>query len=89
MHWLSDPKQCILRQLESVFSGAKSSATEHKISAMDDWSWKMAQHITRIGMRSVYNNKTMSGIYNNLRVSNIMVSNRTLIYNVCPKSALT
>ena len=25
---------------------------------------------------------------NNLRVSNIMVSNRTLIYNVCPKSAL-
>src|SRR6218665_1529733 len=26
---------------------------------------------------------------NNLRVSNIRVSNRTLIYNVCPKSALT
>jgi len=25
---------------------------------------------------------------NNLRVSNIRVSNRTLIYNVCPKSAL-
>ena len=29
-------------------------------------------------------------VYNmNLRVSNIRVSNRTLIYNVCPKSALT
>ena len=26
---------------------------------------------------------------NNFRVSNIRVSNRTLIYNVCPKSALT
>src|SRR6218665_879282 len=26
---------------------------------------------------------------NDLRVSNIRVSNRTLIYNVCPKSALT
>jgi len=26
---------------------------------------------------------------NNLRVSNIMVSHRTLIYSVCPKSALT
>ena len=26
---------------------------------------------------------------NNLRVSNIRVSSRTLIYNVCPKSALT
>jgi len=26
---------------------------------------------------------------NNLRVSNIRVSNRNLIYNVCPKSALT
>ena len=26
---------------------------------------------------------------NNLPVSNIRVSNRTLIYNVCPKSALT
>ena len=26
---------------------------------------------------------------NNLRVSNIRVSNRTLIYNLCPKSALT
>jgi len=25
---------------------------------------------------------------NNLRVSNIRVSNRTLIYNVCPKSGL-
>ena len=26
---------------------------------------------------------------NNLRVSDIRLSNRTLIYNVCPKSALT
>ena len=29
------------------------------------------------------------GVNNNLRASNIRVSNRTLIYNVCPKSALT
>ena len=26
---------------------------------------------------------------NNFRVSNIRVSNRTLIYNVCPEAALT
>jgi len=26
---------------------------------------------------------------NNLRVSDIRLSNRTMIYNVCPKSALT
>jgi len=32
------------------------------------------------------NNNNNNG---NLRVSNIRVSNRTLIYNVCPKSALT
>jgi len=31
-----------------------------------------------------YNNNN-----NNFRVSNIRVSNRTLIYNVCPEAALT
>jgi len=32
---------------------------------------------------------TFTNNNNNIRVSNIRVSNRTLIYNVCPKSALT
>jgi len=36
----------------------------------------------------IYNNNSNNN-NNNLRVSNIRVSNRPLIYNVCPKSALT
>ena len=43
----------------------------------------LAEWYVLIGSDQVNNNN------NNLRVSNIRVSNRTLIYNVCPKSALT
>src|SRR6218665_1844536 len=37
----------------------------------------------------VYYNNNNNNNNNNFRVSNIRVSNRTLIYNVCPEAALT
>jgi len=39
--------------------------------------------------RERYGERERENNNNNLRVSNIRVSNRTLIYNVCPKCALT
>jgi len=36
-----------------------------------------------------FRSNSTTSFFNNLHVSNIRVSNRTLIYNVCPKSALT
>ena len=39
--------------------------------------------VLRVGLGQFNNNN------NNFRVSNIRVSNRTLIYNVCPEAALT
>jgi len=43
-----------------------------------EWSYAM-----------LYTYLTNNNNNNNFRVSNIRVSNRTLIYNVCPEAALT
>ena len=54
-------------------------------------------YFREIGVNTQYASLICGGVYNNnnnnnnnnFRVSNTKVSNRTLIYNVCPEAALT
>ena len=54
---------------------------------MEDFNFDV--FCSRIFILTTFVNVSNNNNNNNFRVSNIRVSNRTLIYNVCPEAALT